>query len=82
MNDMSVSEVVREEMGGMGHDTPSLMSTARDELGSIVPLTIKEKIWRGEYIELGCLLKNAPVQGDDTTMVLTVSGSRGGGGGH
>ena len=43
-------------MGGMGHDTPALMSTARDELGSIVPLTIKEKIWRGEYIELGCLL--------------------------
>ena len=75
MNDMSVSEVVREEMGDMGHDPPSLMTTARDELGSIVPLTIKDKIWRGEYLELGCLLKNAPVQGDDTAFVLTGSGS-------
>ena len=51
------------------------MTNVRDELGSIVPLAIKDKIWRGEYVELGGLLESVPIQRNDSAMVLTVSGS-------
>ena len=51
------------------------MTNVRNELGSIVPLAIKDKIWRDEYVELGGLLESVPIQRNDSAMVLTGSGS-------
>ncbi|XP_041464356.1 uncharacterized protein LOC121415240 [Lytechinus variegatus] len=43
---------------------PAMLSCVCDELGSEVPLGIKEKIWSGEYFDLGLLLKRDGAQLD------------------
>ncbi|XP_072163176.1 uncharacterized protein [Diadema setosum] len=76
VNEMSLIEV--DEQGqslDTGFPKPPLMSTPREELGATVPISIKEKIWKGEFVDLGCLLKNALIQSDQTPVVLTYSGA-------
>ncbi|XP_072172309.1 uncharacterized protein [Diadema setosum] len=38
--------------------TPLALSCVGDELGSVVPMSVKEKIWKGEFLDLGILLKS------------------------
>eukprot|EP00057_Strongylocentrotus_purpuratus_P028359 XP_011682833.1 PREDICTED: uncharacterized protein LOC105446996 [Strongylocentrotus purpuratus] len=35
---------------------PQMLAGVRDDLGSSIAVTLKEKIWRGEFIDLGALL--------------------------
>ncbi|XP_071485288.1 uncharacterized protein [Diadema antillarum] len=37
---------------------PQALSCVGDELGSVVPMSVKEKIWKGEFLDLGILLKS------------------------
>jgi hypothetical protein len=39
--------------------TPEAISSIHDSISAHIPLKIKEKIWRGEYIHFGLLLKSA-----------------------
>ena len=71
----AVEDGVQGQILDTGFPNPPLFATPREELGSTVPQSIKEKIWKGDFLELGCLFKNAPIQSDHTPMVLTFSGS-------
>ena len=57
------------------YQQPSMLSCVCDELGGEVPGSIKDKIWRGEYIDLGLLLKKDVVQDPIQTFSLCSSGS-------
>ena len=54
---------------------PLLCVTPREALGSTISRALQEKIWKSEFVELGSLLKNAPVSESNTPMVLTLSGA-------
>ena len=45
---------------------PAMLSCVCDELGGEVPGTIKDKIWKGEFFELGRLLKRDSEARDDS----------------
>ena len=47
---------------------PESIPSIFDPIGAHIPLKIKEKIWRGEFIHLGLLLKSAAVLGSDSTL--------------
>ncbi|VDI44251.1 Hypothetical predicted protein [Mytilus galloprovincialis] len=47
---------------------PESIPSIFDPIGAHIPLNIKEKIWRGEFIHLGLLLKSAAVLGSDSTL--------------
>ena len=36
---------------------PPMLACVCDELGSDVPISVKEKVWRGEFVDLGTFLK-------------------------
>lgn len=54
----------------------SPMACLCDDLGANVDMSIKEKIWRGEFIELGLLVKKEAAQLDEpATFCLSPSGA-------
>ena len=59
------------------HVQPRAIPDLSDDLGSGVQLALKERIWKGEYVELGQLLKMDPSTRDQS-LVLAVDAAGGG----
>ena len=63
---------------------PGMLPGIGEDLGSIVPVALKERVWRGEYIELGQLIKansqliKANSAPSDNGLMLTVDSASGG----
>ncbi|VDI75517.1 Hypothetical predicted protein [Mytilus galloprovincialis] len=47
---------------------PESIPSIFDPIGAHIPIKIKEKIWRGEFLHLCLLLKSAAVLGSDSTL--------------
>ena len=58
------------EIGGISQvcQTPEVISSIHDSISAHIPLKIKEKIWRGEYIHFGLLLKSAKELATDSYL--------------
>ncbi len=54
--------------------TQSPLLSVCDELGAEVPLSVQEKIWKGEFVEFGSLLR--PVPGDSINDCIFMVGSQ------
>ncbi|XP_041456574.1 uncharacterized protein LOC121408919 isoform X2 [Lytechinus variegatus] len=57
---------------------PDMLSCVCDELGGEVPSSVKEKIWKGEFVELGGLLKRESLSEEGSQLQafsLCASGS-------
>ncbi|XP_041467020.1 uncharacterized protein LOC121417393 isoform X4 [Lytechinus variegatus] len=58
---------------------PDMLSCVCDELGGEVPSSVKEKIWKGEFVELGGLLKRESLSEEGSQLQafsLCASGDR------
>ena len=66
------SETVRPVPG-----QPQLLAGVCDDLGAAVATPVKEKIWRGEFVDLGALIKLSVNAGspNDEGLLLTLSPS-------
>ena len=63
-----------QQVGLMINDPP-LLATPRELLGSAVPRALRDRIWKGEFVDLGALLKNVPVPDGSAPTVIALSGS-------
>lgn len=56
--------------GGFSHadTTPEMMGSIFDPVAAHIPIKIKEKIWKGEFISLSILLKSARDLANDSSM--------------
>ena len=60
---------------GLMINAPPLLATPREVLGSAVPRALRDRIWKGEFVDLGALLKNVPVPDGSAPTVIALSGS-------
>nr|XP_054757502.1 uncharacterized protein LOC129263623 [Lytechinus pictus] len=49
---------------------PAMRCSISEQLGSNVPLSMRERIWKGEFVELGHLLKGGSPTCSDMTLTL------------
>eukprot|EP00057_Strongylocentrotus_purpuratus_P007296 XP_011661770.1 PREDICTED: uncharacterized protein LOC105437170 [Strongylocentrotus purpuratus] len=63
------------QQGGLMINDPPVLATPREALGSAVPRALRDRIWKGEFVDLGALLKNVPVPDGSAPMVIALSGS-------
>ena len=55
---------------------PPMLACVCDDLGSDVPILVKEKVWRGEFIELGTFLKRGlSALSEETSFSLVQAGA-------
>ena len=60
--------VIPFQMGFQTSDTPDSAVGMHDPVSAHIPLKVKEKIWRGEYIHFGVLLKSAKELASDSML--------------
>ena len=55
-------------MGFQTSDTPDSVVGMHDPVSAHIPLKVEQKIWRGEYIHFGVLLKSAKELAPDSML--------------